>query len=969
MNETANLLLTDDEMARFQQGLSELENSEPASSSNNNPETPGEYEQAVWLLQQQEPELDLSQTGLWTLSEKPDLLKLINAAQTLLKKIPSLQSLYNLNDEDDFIKSPGAPDQSLIDVVPFTTEEQASEIIRHAQQSVGHFAENPAFKILVLVSSGTTLIALIKHRILDQAGSAASLMQALAALYNTRNHSRLEIKPDFLLPLNRLSAPSAVPWIKRHTGQDAPISTGAFATQNGRSNCSHVELQQENLQLSAEDENSLYAQITAHFGRFICTLGGHKSLVLELQSELNSNDVNRCFEYLLNLDQTIEATADQLLDLHRTEALADNSETHNLPFVSIRWHESNPEIKLGQAPLQTRHSSPGNALNDLTLSLLFCENGKLRLTLETGQGVSDHVSAFLLESFCDVLLNSGTGCRGENLPTLRAHPTQQPAPARNPDETPDRAKTAALILAEFRDALSAPRMTADEDFFDYGGHSLIATRIIGFLLEKHGIELHFNDLFSNPTANSLARKAKLSEGATLPADTANTQASSGTAPLSIAQMSLWKAYAAFGFGEIFNIPFALDFLQPVDENVFRLAFRDILERHAGLRALFIRTETEVHQEIIAIDTLDEYKWFWSSEESQGVTRHDEAGHVFDLSKELPIRLRFLKDTETGRQTLSFLFHHIVLDEWSVNLMMDELAKAYKARTSGQAPVWTTSGQAPLDFTGFARLQKERGLDPSHLAYWVDDLKDAPQKLDLFPEDQSTAKAEGESSPEGGWIEFKLDRQTSDGLYHCARENNASLFNVTYAAIAASLQSLGALKDLVVGTSASGRTDPAYFDTIGYFTTVVAHRIRFETGMTAPGLIEAVKNTVNGSMPYTDVPIDLVEEALGMAPGKDHLFEVFIQIHAQNKLNGVLEAEDRSEINFRQVDPDKHESLLGLQFEVMEEVIRGERSIRVLMSYRADRYNEERVKQIRDKMADMFELFSSGSTASLVEVTR
>ncbi|WP_438893643.1 phosphopantetheine-binding protein, partial [Bacillus cereus group sp. BC326] len=63
----------------------------------------------------------------------------------------------------------------------------------------------------------------------------------------------------------------------------------------------------------------------------------------------------------------------------------------------------------------------------------------------------------------------------------------------------------AAILAEFRTALANQTMTADDDFFDFGGHSLIATRVIGRLLSDHGIEIHINDMFSFPSAKQLAQ--------------------------------------------------------------------------------------------------------------------------------------------------------------------------------------------------------------------------------------------------------------------------------------------------------------------------------------------------------------------------------------------------------------------------------------------------------------------------------
>ena len=41
----------------------------------------------------------------------------------------------------------------------------------------------------------------------------------------------------------------------------------------------------------------------------------------------------------------------------------------------------------------------------------------------------------------------------------------------------------------------------------------------------------------------------------------------------------------------------------------------------------------------------------------------------------------VRDPATGRQQLSLLVHHMVVDEWSINLMMGELAQAYLARAA------------------------------------------------------------------------------------------------------------------------------------------------------------------------------------------------------------------------------------------------------------------------------------------------
>lgn len=66
---------------------------------------------------------------------------------------------------------------------------------------------------------------------------------------------------------------------------------------------------------------------------------------------------------------------------------------------------------------------------------------------------------------------------------------------------------------------------------------------------------------------------------------------------------------------------------------------------------------------------------------------------------------------------------------------------------------------------------------------------------------------------------------------------------------------GGMRELVIGTSASGRNNAHSFDTIGYFTTVVAHRIIFDEVPTLNALIQEVKRQINDSMPYTDIPVD------------------------------------------------------------------------------------------------------------------
>lgn len=57
----------------------------------------------------------------------------------------------------------------------------------------------------------------------------------------------------------------------------------------------------------------------------------------------------------------------------------------------------------------------------------------------------------------------------------------------------------------FADILEREDVASDEDFFDAGGDSLRATRIISRVYRAYRVELTFDDLFDAPTPAELAQ--------------------------------------------------------------------------------------------------------------------------------------------------------------------------------------------------------------------------------------------------------------------------------------------------------------------------------------------------------------------------------------------------------------------------------------------------------------------------------
>jgi hypothetical protein len=60
-----------------------------------------------------------------------------------------------------------------------------------------------------------------------------------------------------------------------------------------------------------------------------------------------------------------------------------------------------------------------------------------------------------------------------------------------------------LALGQMREVLRSPEFTATDDFFDFGGDSILASGLAGRLRRITGIDLPISLLFTYPTALEL----------------------------------------------------------------------------------------------------------------------------------------------------------------------------------------------------------------------------------------------------------------------------------------------------------------------------------------------------------------------------------------------------------------------------------------------------------------------------------
>jgi acyl carrier protein len=62
------------------------------------------------------------------------------------------------------------------------------------------------------------------------------------------------------------------------------------------------------------------------------------------------------------------------------------------------------------------------------------------------------------------------------------------------------------IIEIFRRVLNTDAVDADSDFFELGGDSLLATRVLSAIAREFGLELMYDDFVDDPTPDGLFAK-------------------------------------------------------------------------------------------------------------------------------------------------------------------------------------------------------------------------------------------------------------------------------------------------------------------------------------------------------------------------------------------------------------------------------------------------------------------------------
>nr|GLK41572.1 hypothetical protein GCM10017611_84480 [Rhodococcus wratislaviensis] len=434
-----------------------------------------------------------------------------------------------------------------------------------------------------------------------------------------------------------------------------------------------------------------------------------------------------------------------------------------------------------------------------------------------------------------------------------------------------------IVAGVFADVLGHERVSVDTSFFDLGGNSLVATRVVARVNAALDTSIGVRELFEAPTVIALSARAEQSDSAGANRPALVPQPRPARIPLSPAQSRMWFINQFDTASAAYNIPLAIKLTGHLDVAALEQALGDVVERHETLRTTYPDTGDGPGQVVLSrarsFTSLDVENVADENTLRERVISLVTAG--FDVAKAVPVRARLLR-IDAEQHVLVIVVHHISSDGASTAPLARDVVIAYSARAAGSEPAW-----APLDvqYADFSLWQHELlgdenasdSLATQQIDYWRTTLSGLPDVLPL-PTDRPRPPAQ---SMRGANFDFEIDAELRGRLGALAREHNASLFMVAHAALSVLLARLSATDDIAVGTAIEGRGEAALDDLVGMFVNTLVLRAQVDVDATFSDLLAQVRQHDLGAFTHTDVPFERLVEIL--QPERSTAFSPLFQV--------------------------------------------------------------------------------------------
>lgn len=349
----------------------------------------------------------------------------------------------------------------------------------------------------------------------------------------------------------------------------------------------------------------------------------------------------------------------------------------------------------------------------------------------------------------------------------------------------------------------------------------------------------------------------------------------------------------------------------LDVESFQKACQHILNRHSILRTAFavgkngkllqvVGKQTKIPFEVLDFASyaesiqLEKINELQKSEHSQG----------FVLSKAPLMRIKLIR-LDDERHHFIWTHHHLLLDGWSVPLVLREVFIAYETLRANQ--IVDLPPVAP--YRDYIQWLEAQDLDRAE-SYWRTILKNDSRATEL-PKAESNNETNNNGESGSGEIRARLDEADSERVKRFAQRQKVTVNTIMQGAWAMVLSGYSGAEEVQFGATVSGR--PAELEgageMVGLFINTLPVRVKVEMEAEVGEWLRRLQTQQTQSREYEYSPLTQIRKWAGVKT-EDKLFESILVFENYPVDEAMRENQKSLKVSeFEYIDPPQSEMLL------------------------------------------------------------
>ncbi|MBW4636529.1 MAG: amino acid adenylation domain-containing protein, partial [Iphinoe sp. HA4291-MV1] len=417
--------------------------------------------------------------------------------------------------------------------------------------------------------------------------------------------------------------------------------------------------------------------------------------------------------------------------------------------------------------------------------------------------------------------------------------------------------------------------------------------------------------------------------------------------LSHRQKALWFLYQLAPDSAAYNVAYTARLVSNVDIPALRQAAIALIERHSVLRTTYTAHHGEPVQTIqenqqVCFSVQEAVNWSTDDLNNWLVSEGD---RPFDLSNGPVIRFNLLiKNTTTDASVakeviLLMTAHHIVVDFWSLELLVSELRVFYEAFKNGRQVALPPQKLQYFDYVQWENQMLATQQGERLWSYWHKQLAGELPILNL-PTDRPRPPVQ---TYEGASYSFVLEEKLNHKLLGLAKAEGVTLYTILLAAFQVLLLRYTNTEDILIGTPMAGRSLSEFERIVGYFTNPVVLRADLSGNPTFRELVCRVRSCVLSALEHQDYPFPVLVERLQPLrdPSRSPLYQVAFVWDRSHQNEGQVSLMDSDELIVESITPESK----GAAFDLTLTIFDVTESLKGIWRYNTDLFDDATITRM------------------------